>query len=159
MNIKRIILPTDFSEPAACATPYACELSDAFGAELHVLYVIHDLATEVPDFGMGLAFPGYLEHVPERIQQLEEEAIRQLANLLPADRPKDRVTLATRRGPVFQRIIEYARSHQADLIVMGTHGRGMLAHTLLGSVTERVVRKAHCPVLTVRPNEHEFCLP
>lgn len=159
INLKRILLPTDFSEPAAAAVPYACELAGMFGAELHVLYVIHDLASEVPDFGMGLAFPGYLEHLPERMQKLEEEAIQQLTKVLPEGWDKSRVVLATRQGPPFLRIIEYAREHQAELIVMGTHGRGMLPHTLLGSVAERVVRKAPCPVLTVRPDEHEFVLP
>ena len=159
ISLHRILLPTDFSGPASCAVPYACELADQFGAELHVLYVIHDLATEVPDFGMGLAFPGYLERLPERSQKLEEGAIEHLANVLPGGWDKSRVVLATRKGPAFQRIIEYAREHQTDLVVMGTHGRGMVSHTLLGSVAERVVRKAPCPVLTVRPDEHEFVMP
>ncbi len=159
INLHRILLPTDFSEPAACAVPYACELADQFGAELHVLFVIHDLASEVPDFGMGLAFPGYLEHLPERTQKLEEEAVEHLTKVLPDGWDKSRVVLATRKGPAFLRITEYAREHQTGLIVMGTHGRGMVAHTLLGSVAERVVRKAPCPVLTVRPDEHEFVMP
>ncbi|MHC4876234.1 MAG: universal stress protein [Planctomycetota bacterium] len=159
IKLHRILLPTDFSEPASRAVPYACELANQFGAELHVLYVIHDLTSEVPDFGMGLAFPGYLEHLPERTQKLEEEAVAQLAKVLPDGWSKSRVILATRQGPPFQRIVEYAREHQTDLIVMGTHGRGMLSHTLLGSVAERVVRKAPCPVLTVRPDEQEFVRP
>ena len=159
ISLHRILLPTDFSDAAACAVPYACELADQFGAELHVLFVIHDLASEVPDFGMGLAFPGYLERLPERSQKLEEEAVEHLAKVLPDGWDKSRVVLATRKGPAFQRIVEYAREHQTDLIVMGTHGRGMVSHTLLGSVAERVVRKAPCPVLTVRPDEHEFVMP
>jgi universal stress protein A len=159
ISLHRILLPTDFSDAAACAVPYACELAGQFGAELHVLFVIHDLASEVPDFGMGLAFPGYLERLPERSQKLEEEAVEHLAKVLPDGWDRSRVVLATRKGPPFQRIIEYAREHQTGLIVMGTHGRGMLSHTLLGSVAERVVRKAPCPVLTVRPDEHEFVMP
>lgn len=157
--IKSILFPTDFSEPALEAVPYACDLASAFHAELHVLHVIHDLSTEVPDFGMGLAFPGFLEHLPERMQKLEEEAIRHLADVLPERWKDTRVILATKQGPPFQRIIEYAKEHRTDLIVMGTHGRGMLKHTLLGSVAERVVRKAPCPVLTVRPDSHEFVMP
>ncbi|MBI1311466.1 universal stress protein [bacterium] len=159
INLQRILLPTDFSAAAAAAVPYACELAATFGAELHVLYVIHDLAAEMPDFGMGLAFPGYLDHVPQQREKLEEQAIQHLAKVLPSGWSKARVILATRLGPPFQRIIEYAREHQSDLIVMGTHGRGMLKHTLLGSVAERVVRKAPCPVLTIHPDEHEFVLP
>jgi universal stress protein A len=159
ISLRRVLLPTDFSDAAACAVPYACELASQFGAELHVLFVIHDLSSELPDFGMGLAFPGYLERLPERSQKLEEEAIGHLANVLPDGWDRSRVILATRKGPPFQRILEYAREHQADLIVMGTHGRGMVSHTLLGSVAERVVRKASCPVLTVRPGDHEFVMP
>lgn len=159
IRLKSVLLPTDFSQPSLAAVPYACDLAEAFGAELHVLHVIHDLTTEVPDFGMGLAFPGYLEQLPKRMQKLEEAAIHQLSEVLPDGWKKTRIILATRKGPPFQRIIEYAREHQTDLIVMGTHGRGMLKHTLLGSVAERVVRKAPCPVLTVRLNSHEFVLP
>jgi len=55
--------------------------------------------------------------------------------------------------------VRYARDEKMDLIVMGTHGRGAIAHMLLGSVAERVVRKAHCPVLTVRHAQHEFVMP
>ncbi len=159
ISLHRILLPTDFSDAAACAVPYACELATQFGAELHVLFVVRDPASEVPDFGMGLAFPGYLEHLPERSQKLEEAAVEHLTTVLPDGWDGSRVVLATRKGSPFQRIIEYAREHQTDLIVMGTHGRGMLSHTLLGSVAERVVRKAPCPVLTVRPDEHEFVMP
>jgi len=158
-QIKSILLPTDFSEPASAAVPYACDLAEAYHAELHVLHVIHDLSIQVPDFGMGLAFPDFVEHLPERMQKLEEEAIRHLADVLPDGWEKTRVVLATRKGPPFQKIIEYAREHLCDLIVMGTHGRGMLSHTLIGSVADRVVRKAPCPVLTVRPEAHEFVMP
>ena len=62
-------------------------------------------------------------------------------------------------GYPFPRIIEIARKHEVDLIVMGTHGRTGLAHALLGSVAEKVVRKAPCPVLTVKHPEHEFVMP
>lgn len=159
ISLKSILLPTDFSDPSRAAVPYACALAEAFHAELHILHVIHDLASEVPDFGMGLAFPGYLEHLPERRRKLEVESIRQMAGVLPAGWDNGPVTKAVRMGPTFQRIIDYAKEHQTDLIVMGTHGRGMLKHTLLGNVAERVVRKAPCPVLTVRPDGHSFVMP
>lgn len=159
LKLKSILLPTDFSEPAGVAVGHACTLADAFGAELHVLHVIHDYATEVPEFGMGLAFPGYLEHLPERMKKLEEETLRQLRRVLPDHWPRKRVVLATWQGPPFLRIIEYAREHDSDLIVMGTHGRSALKHVLLGSVAERVVRQAPCPVLTVRSESQGFVAP
>jgi nucleotide-binding universal stress UspA family protein len=64
-----------------------------------------------------------------------------------------------RQGPPFLEIVRYAQEANIDLIVLGTHGRGGLAHMLLGSVAEKVVRKAPCPVLTVRHPEHEFVAP
>lgn len=152
ISLKSILLPTDFSNPSKAAVPYACTLAESFHAELHILHVIHDLAAEVPEFGMGLAFPGYLEHLPERRQKLEVESIRQMSGVLPEGWSNGPVTKAVRLGPIFQRIVEYAKEHQSDLIVMGTLGRGMLKHTLLGSVAERVIRKAPCPVLTVKPD-------
>jgi universal stress protein A len=159
IHLKSILLPTDFSDPAAAALPWAGDLAETFGAQIHLLHVIHDWSSEVPEFGMGLAFPGYLEHIPDRMQKLEEAAIHHLTKVVPPGWDRTRIVLATRQGPPFQRILEYAREHQTDLIVMGTHGRGMVKHTLLGSVAERVVRKASCPVLTVRPDGHEFVMP
>ncbi len=159
IKLKSILLPTDFSEASNAAVPYACSLAETFGAELHVLHVIHDLASEVPEFGMGLAFPGYLEQLPERRRKLEAESIRQMSGVLPQDWSEQPVTKAVRQGPAFQKIIEYAKEHDTDLIVMGTHGRGILKHTLLGNVAERVVRKAPCPVMTVQPDGHSFVMP
>jgi nucleotide-binding universal stress UspA family protein len=62
-------------------------------------------------------------------------------------------------GPPFVEIVRYAKEHDVDLIVMGTHGRTGIAHALIGSVAEKVVRKAPCPVLTVRPEGHQFVMP
>jgi nucleotide-binding universal stress UspA family protein len=69
------------------------------------------------------------------------------------------ITRAVRVGAAFMEIIEYAQSQQIDLIVIGTHGRSGFAHILMGSVAERVVRKAPCPVLSVKPEGHQFVSP
>jgi len=160
ITLKSILLPSDFSECAAEAARYALALAEQFDAHLHLLHVIHDITSQVPDFGMGLAFPAYVEHLPERIQKLEEEAIRNLAELTPDGwSARHGATIAVKRGQPFVEIIRYAREHDVDLIVVGTHGRSALAHALLGSVAERVVRKAPCPVLTVRPASHSFVMP
>jgi len=157
IGLKRILAPVDFSSCAHEATNYACALVDSFGAELHLLHVIHNFATEVPDFGMGLAFPGFLENLPARMEELEREAISHLANALEPGWQKDKqVVLATKQGAPFVEIVRYAQTHQIQLIVMGTHGRSAIPHAILGSVAEKVVRKAPCPVLTVRPKSHEF---
>ena len=160
IELKRILLPTDFSEQSLAAKGYACALAEQFGAELHLLNVVHDLASEVPEFGMGLAFPGFVENLPGRMEDLEREAIGRIAKVLDAAWEQGRrVVLATKRGTPFLEILRYAREHEIDLIVLGTHGRSGLAHALMGSVAERVVRKATCPVLTVRPSGHQFRMP
>ena len=69
------------------------------------------------------------------------------------------IVRATRQGPPFLEIVRYAKENEIDMIVLGTHGRGGLAHMLMGSVAEKVVRKAPCPVLTVRPEGHQFEMP
>ncbi|MFQ5733277.1 MAG: universal stress protein [Planctomycetaceae bacterium] len=160
MSLKSILFPTDFSENSAEAARYACELVDRFRAELHVLHVIHDVSSALPDFGMGLAMPALRENLGDRKDRLEADAIGRLTKVLPAgwERGK-RVVLATRFGAPFVEIIRYAREHNCDLIVLGTHGRTGLPHALLGSVAEKVIRKSPCPVLSVRPPQHAFVPP
>ena len=79
--------------------------------------------------------------------------------LTDAERTKYSAQIEMVCGSPFLEIIAYAKSREIDLIVMGTHGRGPIAHMLMGSVAEKVVRKAPCPVLTVRHPEHEFLMP
>jgi len=93
-------------------------------------------------------------------ENMENDARERLQNLLTeVDRDRFKAELVTRRGSPFVEIVRYAKDRDIDLIVMGTHGRGPIAHMLLGSVAEQVVRKAPCPVLTVRHPEHEFVMP
>ena len=78
---------------------------------------------------------------------------------MPIGQSAKTIVKVVRQGPPFLEIVRYAQEANIDLIVLGTHGRGGLAHMLLGSVAEKVVRKAPCPVLTVRHPEHEFVAP
>lgn len=154
IKLERILFATDFSPHADEARHYACEFVERFGAELHLLHVVPDLSVQVPDFGMGLAFPSFTDNLSEQRDQAEQHAISMLSRQLePAWQQNQRVILATRFGPPFVEIVRYAREHFVDLIVMATHGRTGLSHVLIGSVAERVVRKADCPVLTVRPKQ------
>lgn len=160
IQLKRILFPSDFSLSSARPATYALTLCEQFGADLHLLHVIHDWAASVPQFGMGLALPAFADQAPERRRAAEEHAIAQLAALVPGGwQDRHQVTIAVKQGQPFVEIVRYAREHQIDLIVIGTHGRGALAHALLGSVAERVVRQAPCPVLTVRPESHHFVMP
>jgi len=158
--IKTIVCATDFSETASRAVEYAKELTEKFGAELHLLHVIHDFSTEWPLSADGIVFPGYLEHISEKQDQLEVEALNKLHEQLPAEWQKShKVALAVQEGKEFVEIVRFAKDVKADLIVIGTHGRGLLAHALMGSVAEKVVQKAPCPVLTVKPEGHEYEAP
>lgn len=155
ISLKRILLPTDFSENSAVAVNYACALTEQFDSELHLLHVIETWVASVPESAMDLAtFPmNFLE-------KREEAALAELGDVLDAEWRKDRHTVrATRQGSPFVQIVRYARDNQVDLIVMGTHGHTGVPHMLIGSVAERVVRKAPCPVLTVRPSGHQFVMP
>ena len=152
--LKKIVVATDFSEASDAALSYGRELARTFGATLHVLHVVDNvMARAATEF----AFAAY----PEVQTQIEDAARTRLNTLLSEeDREKLRATaiLRTSMAPATA-IADYAKEERVDLIVMGTHGRGAVAHFLLGSVAERVVRSAPCPVLTVRSPEREFVVP
>lgn len=147
LNLVRILLPTDLSEASAAAARHAFALADRFGAEVHVLHVVEEIASTVPEAAAHMAsFPD------DYMAQARANAEKALAAWLPSDVAGGReVVRAVQEGAPLTRILDYARDHQIDLIVMGTLGRTGLAHFLIGSVAERVVRHAPCPVLTVRP--------
>ena len=155
IRIERILHPTDFSEPAKQALKYAQALCERFDADLHTLHVLPS-SVAVP-LSPGSFVPPAL---PEAQQRYRQEAAELLAALVSSDwEKKHPVHRITRDGAPFVCIIEYAREADIDLIVLGTHGRTGLPHMLLGSVAEKVVRKAPCPVLTVRPEDHQFEMP
>lgn len=149
IEMRKILVPMDFSECSDAALKYARALCEAFGASLHLLHVVQDPYTQP---WAAEAFPAPLG---EMLQQWQEQARTRLGSLL-AEPDRAAATIATVVGSPFYEIIRYAGEQEIDLIVIGTHGRGPVAHMLLGSVAEKVVRKAPCPVLTVRHPQHEF---
>jgi nucleotide-binding universal stress UspA family protein len=153
IEIKRILLPTDFSAYSATATKYACELATRFDAELHLLHALEVHLASTPAFGMGLALPQY-------VHESRAAAEKALAGVLGPQWAAGRtVVQAVVEGSPKTEIVRYARTHGIDVIVLATHGRTGLAHVLIGSVAESVVRTAPCPVLTVRPEGHQFVMP
>jgi len=151
INLKRILVPTDFSKHSQNALRYAAAFARRFEAEIHLLHVFQDLAVSQPEavtVGPPIVAPieQFLASAQASLQRLIEE--NQLTGIP--------IHPIVRTGSPFDEIIQFAKEQDIDLIVMGTHGRGWLAHVLLGSVTEKVVRKSPCPVLTVRHPEHEF---
>jgi nucleotide-binding universal stress UspA family protein len=138
MEIRHILSPTDFSEHAKQAVTSAFELAQTFAAKLSLLHVI-----ELPVYAIEVALP---------LEDLERDARRELSLLLPkAEAAHVDVTRLVDIGLPYQKILQTATSEQVDLIVMATHGRTGLGHLVIGSVAERVVRMAPCPVLTIRP--------
>lgn len=153
--LKTLLVATDFSQPSDVALAYGRELARSFGAKLVVLHVVENIMTRA--FGPD----GYAVTNPDLQRDLEASADKQVHALLGDE---DRQTLRAEAIVISSNtpalaITDYARVAAIDLIVMGTHGRGAVAHLLMGSVAERVVRTAPCPVLTVRHPEHEFVLP
>lgn len=154
IRLKQILAATDFSDCSQHALRYACEFAAAFDAQLHLAYVNEPPAAAYSEFGIGLI----------GVQGLEEDLRRGAEarlNTLPGPDWQDRLRVSREVlcGTPFIEIVRYARQNEIDLIVLGTHGRGAIAHMLMGSTAEKVVRKAPCPVLTVRPEAHEFVLP
>lgn len=154
IQLKKILFPTDLSDAAAEAQLYACSLAEQYGAELHVLSVVQDVSLVSPDPSNPWMIPASsLDEVKVSVQQALEK-------IPDATWSTGKTVVRTvRTGIPFLEIIRYAQEQDVDLIVLGTHGRTGLVHVLLGSVAEKVVRKAPCPVLTVHPQGHQFVMP
>jgi nucleotide-binding universal stress UspA family protein len=152
---RNVLVATDFSESSDAALLYGREFAARFGATLHVLHAAPYLSYAM------LGAENYTPAIDDLQVQVEETARKRLDELLiDSDKSGPAAVAAVVRGAVpAVTIIEYAKAHEVDLIVIGTHGRGPIAHFFMGSVAERVVRTAPCPVLTVRHPEHEFVVP
>ena len=151
MTLKNILVATDFSEASEAALVYARELAQAFGGTLHVLHVAGNIAAS------AIGVEGYTTDFIALQREVEESARKQLDGLVSeADRRalSAKTIVLTSNSPA-QSIVSYAKDAHIDLVVVGTHGRGGMAHMLMGSVAERVVRTAPCPVLTVRPPAYD----
>jgi nucleotide-binding universal stress UspA family protein len=154
LSLKTVLVPTDFSDASESALRYGKAMAGAFDASLHVVHVMEDLLAH------AWAAEVYVASMPQLRDEIEKESRQRLGALLTEEeRRKYRVETALLAGNPFLEIIRYAKAHDINLIVMGTHGRGPIAHMLLGSVAEKVVRKSPCPVLTVREAQHEFVMP
>lgn len=141
-----ILVATDFGEAADRALTYGRTLARAFGASLHVLHVLENVFMRAVVADPRHIEAAALRRLDERVTDDDRRTLRALPIIDTSDQPAES-------------IVAYARTAHIDLIVIGTHGRGPMERLLMGSVAERVVRTAPCPVLTVRHPRQESALP
>jgi nucleotide-binding universal stress UspA family protein len=144
--LKQVLVPTDFGRASEAALTYGRALAQRFGATLHLLHVVENHFLKATPADPRALAAGTKRTLNGRLTDEDRIGLRARAVLEVSDSPAEAIA-------------DYARQERIDLIVMGTHGRSAVAQLLVGSVAERVVRTAPCPVLTVRHPEHEFVIP
>jgi len=144
-RIRTILVPTDFSDASTAAWQYAGDLAVKLNARIHLLHVVANPFISDPWGAEAFAL-----RIADMLAQSEKSARDQLQATVPRKGPlARRVTARTAHGGAVDEILHYVTRHRVDLIVMGTHGRGLAGRWLLGSVAERIVRHSPVPVMTV----------
>ncbi len=149
ISIRKILVPTDFSENARHALRYGCSFAREYKAELVILHVVEDIAVS---YASDL-FPVPMAHVFQELSGYAKTELQKLVEGVKAKGLHGREVVA--QGRPSSEILRFAKEETIDLIVLGTHGKGVLDQALFGATTERVVRNAPSPVLTVRPSVHQ----
>ena len=153
IKITNILVATDFSETSASALNYGREFARTFGATLHVLHVVDKALMWAGPEAAGIDFVQLQAGIDADARNRMDRIVTD------EDRAQLKAVTAVRNGsPAFE-IAAYAKAERIDIILVGTHGRGMIGHLLMGNVAEKLVRIAPCPVLTVHHPEHEFIQP
>ncbi|NQV29450.1 MAG: universal stress protein [Candidatus Marinimicrobia bacterium] len=153
MQYKKILVPTDFSESARYALPFAIDLAQRYHASLHILHVVEPIVAPV-DFAWGTY------SYPDIEKQLDGYVDESLSKIVAEQIPDGIKTQSTNlHGKPWREIIAFAKTEEMDLIVMATHGLSGLSHAIYGSTAEKVVRKSHCPVLIVRHPDVKYEMP
>lgn len=141
--LKQVLVAVDFDEMSNVALNYARSLARTFGARLHVLHVMENPFMRAMANDPHAIEAGITRRLLDTLTDEDRTALHAVPVIRTSDSPPEE-------------IIKYAQAEQIDLIVLGTHGRPGVAHFLMGSVAEKVVRTAPCPVLTLRHPEREF---
>jgi len=154
IKIEKILVPTDFSEHSKYAFSYALSFAKEYDAELVMLHVIEDVQYLANAYMFDVPMmPSFSDMEQNRVKEMDDFIEREVAD------SSVKIAKSVRHGRPFVEIIQAARDEDVDLIVIATHGRGGLEHVLFGSTAEKVVRKAPCPVLSIRKPGHEFEMP
>lgn len=143
-TVKALLVPTDFSDNASQALQYAKEIAKGTQATLHVVHIVEPV---VYPADWSYAQVGFAD-IEQELQENAEKELKTLSEALVAEGYT--VVTAVRRGRASDEVCSYAGENDISIIAIGTHGRSGLEHFLFGSTTERVLRKAPCPVLSVR---------
>jgi universal stress protein A len=149
--LNSVLVAFDFSDTSKHALTYGYNLARAFGGRLHVLHVTDVISTSAAQF--------YPEGPGDPEATATDLALAYLRDMLAAEGAEDAQVAVRVSSNAAQAIVDHAKEVHADVIVVGTHGRSGMSRLLMGSVAEHVVRNAPCPVLVVRPREHDFVLP
>jgi len=144
ISIKNILVTTDLSEASTSAMEYASWLANREKANVQLIYSVDNIPT-VAYHTVDLTYDKF----KDEILTLEHKKLLQYSNSF-SSLFSQHIRVVLTEGPAAQSIVRYANDHQVDMIIMSTHGRTGIQHVLLGSVTERVVRTAKCPVLTIK---------
>ena len=148
-QLRKVLVPVDFSEPSRKAIRYAQVFAEQFGAKLTLLHVVEPLSYP-PDFAVVPLLPPDAEGL--RLRELTTH-LEDLSRSVGGRVQTEALVIS---GRPWQGVVDYAKESETDLIIVSTHGYTGFKHVLLGSVTEKIVRHAPCPVLVVRDEEHDF---
>ncbi|MEI7906172.1 MAG: universal stress protein [Bacteroidota bacterium] len=150
IGLKKILVPIDFSDNSKKALRYAIPFAQQFNASLILVYIVEP--TIYPsDFGFGQV--GF----PDVEKELHQKAVAEMSELIDSVVPASLKTQTlVGSGIPFVEITTYAKQEEVDMIIVATHGRTGVEHILFGSTAEKIIRKAPCPVLVVRSEEHDF---
>ncbi|MFO7447266.1 MAG: universal stress protein [Ignavibacteriaceae bacterium] len=144
LNINKVLVPIDFSDYSKSSLRYAINFVKCFKAEIILVYVVEPVIYP-PDFSMGQIA------IPAVDAEIDKQAVDELEKLARVEIPQDvKCKTIIKTGKPFIEIIETASEEDVDLIIIATHGHTGVEHILFGSTAEKVVRKAPCPVLTLR---------
>lgn len=149
-KVKNILLPTDLSATSLAASDYAIELALQYKAKIHLLHVLEKTPPILAIRSLDLSQEKILKSFEEEGKKLLANAVKKIRK----DKSIDvEIEPVLKKGNDYEEIVKYSKEHKIDLIVIATHGRTGLLHTLLGSVAEKVIRYAKCPVLVITPHK------
>ncbi len=145
-KIKNILFPTDFSKTSLTASEYAVNLAKQYGAKLHVLHVLEKIPPILAIRSLDLSRDKIIKSIDSDAQANLDECLKKIKKLGDFE-----IISVIRKGIDYEEIIKYSKEKKIDIIVLATHGRTGILHTLLGSVAEKVIRYSKIPVLVTTP--------